>query len=814
MASPIAEAFVTIVPDFGQFDSDMKSGLKKAETLAAKAGEDIEDSFEEAARVAGDSFDGVGNEIERSVDNIDIDVSSEFETAGESGGSSFLGGAGGIIKGGIAAIGVAAAAALAAGFAGALGREDVTAGLQASLGLTEEEAQRAGDSAGRVYRAAWGDNLDQVSGVVESTIAGFGDLDDVELDSLVSQAFAIEKAFGIDANEAINSASLAVTNGLAKDGGEALDLLTGSFQNLTPVVRDEVIAATNEYSKSFAALGIEGPAAFGLLTKAGEQGVIGIDKAGDSIKEFTIRATDGSDTSLAAFEAIGLSGEEMANKFLAGGDVASDAFEDVVDGLLAIEDPAEQANTAIALFGTPLEDLGTDNIPDFLGALGGAGEELGDFEGSAQDAADVLGGTASVQFETFKREALGKLTDVVVNDVIPAFLQFKDFIMTDVVPVLQQVWADWEPIIKQIIAAIGGLVLWVQTEWPKLMAAIQPFIDFLVNEVWPIVQQIVGLVQEQFAAFLVYWDELWPKIQATLQNVWDAIMVIIEFALDVIRINIEVFMAVVTTLWDIFGETILTAVEVVWEYITTAIDVAINLILDIINTVTGLITGDWDQAWEGIKGIVDGVWEGIKNLINLALGVIEVAISLALDAIKVVWETVWGEVSGFVTGVWDDISEFVGAGIDGMMLLITAIPGLIKDAVTGGFDFITDGFRDAINAVIRIWNDLSLPSFKVGGWDIGFGIKAPTISTPAINLPDIRELANGGVVRTPTLALIGEAGPEVVSPLGRQRKDFLPGGGNDGAVVSINNANFYDGTDADLVAQKTMLALSARRLTA
>lgn len=44
--------------------------------------------------------------------------------------------------------------------------------------------------------------------------------------------------------------------------------------------------------------------------------------------------------------------------------------------LLAIRDPAERANTAIALFGTPVEDLSVDQIPQFLKALADVRDNL------------------------------------------------------------------------------------------------------------------------------------------------------------------------------------------------------------------------------------------------------------------------------------------------------------------------------------------------------------------------------------------------------------------------------------------------------
>ena len=47
-----------------------------------------------------------------------------------------------------------------------------------------------------------------------------------------------------------------------------------------------------------------------------------------------------------------------------------------------------------------------------------------------------------------------------------------------------------------------------------------------------------------------------------------------------------------------------------------------------------------------------------------------------------------------------------------------------------------------------------------------------------LNLPNIPALAEGGIVKRPTLAMIGEAGPEAVVP--------LKGGGGLGGGVTVN----------------------------
>jgi phage-related protein len=86
-------------------------------------------------------------------------------------------------------------------------------------------------------------------------------------------------------------------------------------------------------------------------------------------------------------------------------------------------------------------------------------------------------------------------------------------------------------------------------------------------------------------------------------------------------------------------------------------------------------------------------------------------------------------------------------------------PGRIGRAARGMFDGIVSAFRSAINRVIGSWNRLrfTVPSISIPG--IG------SIGGMSFGVPQIPYLANGGIVTGPTLAVVGEAGPEAVVPL-------------------------------------------------
>jgi len=101
--------------------------------------------------------------------------------------------------------------------------------------------------------------------------------------------------------------------------------------------------------------------------------------------------------------------------------------------------------------------------------------------------------------------------------------------------------------------------------------------------------------------------------------------------------------------------------------------------------------------------------------------------------------------------VWDSVSKWLGKAWD----FISGLPGKIKGAFTGVWAGIAEGLKSALNSVLHL--PLTIP--KVNTHIPGVGTVGGQTLIPA--------LANGGIVDRPTLALIGEAGPEAVVPLSR-----------------------------------------------
>ncbi|MFP3360351.1 phage tail tape measure protein, partial [Planococcus sp. SIMBA_143] len=69
---------------------------------------------------------------------------------------------------------------------------------------------------------------------------------------------------------------------------------------------DELLDTANEYSPYFKSLGFNANQMFDTFIAGAEKGAFNLDKVGDAVKEFNIRAKDGSKASSEAFQALGM----------------------------------------------------------------------------------------------------------------------------------------------------------------------------------------------------------------------------------------------------------------------------------------------------------------------------------------------------------------------------------------------------------------------------------------------------------------------------------------------------------------------------
>lgn len=188
------------------------------------------------------------------------------------------------------------------------------------------------------------------------------------------------------------------------------------------------------------------------------------------------------------------------------------------------------------------------------------------------------------------------------------------------------------------------------------------------------------------------------------------------------------------------------------------------------------------------------LWTIAQAALNIVMalnpiGLIVIAIAALIAAIVLLWQrnetfrrivtVVWGAIQiavkkvadFFMAYVWPVIQKAIGFIIGYYSTLWTAFTKVVgwivpKVQALGGVfvavgETIYGAFKRAFNGIAWLWNNtVGRLSFGVPDWVPGMGGKG-------FDVPDIPMLAKGGIVSRPTLALIGEAGPEAVVPLSR-----------------------------------------------
>lgn len=242
---------------------------------------------------------------------------------------------------------------------------------------------------------------------------------------------------------------------------------------------------------------------------------------------------------------------------------------------------------------------------------------------------------------------------------------------------------------------------------------------------------IIAAVAALTAAFVYLWTtnedfreavmEIWTMITAALGDMWQSLSETLQVIWGHIVGIAQAIFAEFAVFWETWGGTILALASSIWEQVKLVIETAANLIKDVIGLVLAVIRGDWEDVWTRIQAIAETIWNAISGTAE-NLG----------NALKAIFQGI----ATFIETIFKGIINFIIRQLNKVI--------------------------DAANWVIKQLNKISftLPSWVPGLGGKSFGINISLLS-------HIPQLAEGGIVMSPTLALIGEAGPEAVMPLSR-----------------------------------------------
>lgn len=362
---------------------------RRAEVRAIRDATDAYRDYENAASGAGQSFmDSLQGSI-AGAGTTGRDAAGDF-VSGFAGASALtrLGAAGGPIGlalAGVAVLGVGAGKLLASGIADGLATIQLQDQFQASMGLDEASMSRFANAAGQAYANNFGESLaDNLATARSALQAGLiePNSSDVDVQNVIQQVQGVSSVTGASAQELSRSVTTLMRTGFAGSVSEALDVITAGFQKGMDVSQDW-LDTINEYSTQFRKLGLDAGEFMTLLHQGLEGGARDTDKVADSLKEFSIRAVDGSKSTKEGFEALGFNADEMGRRFAAGGETAKVAFGAVLEALRSTGDAQQQALIWQRLFGTQWEDMG-DAINQL--SLDPAKNEFRDLQGTSDTA--------------------------------------------------------------------------------------------------------------------------------------------------------------------------------------------------------------------------------------------------------------------------------------------------------------------------------------------------------------------------------------------------------------------------------------------
>nr|DAY27241.1 MAG TPA: minor tail protein [Caudoviricetes sp.] len=522
--------------------------------------------------------------------------------------------------------------------------------------------------------------------------------------------------------------------------------------------------------------------------------------------------------------------ENTGNMFASAGNIAqafADGFYDVITSTGAIRIGSSVVSSILAIrssiveisykFGGDLmkgiEQIVTDNMPGIAEIFSNTLSDIAPIFESAEQAINDMVDSISRLYDTYYRPTI-ELVSKSISNIIGSFVKgwnehiqpiikklgqgFSDTISKHISPFIQKVldmMASFYELYQVIVQYVSPVISFIVEQLTRVLAPTLEYIgevfrilfntvadifggiaDF-IKGVFDIITGILtgdmskifdgftetgdaimnilstiltGLLDLTVAALKVIWD----TIVAIFQGIWDGIVAVFspvaEWFAGVFQAAWDGIIAIFTDLATWFGDR--------WTEVTTAL-----------SNVGTWFTDMFQKAWNGLTGIFANIgtwfgerWNDVTNaLANVATWFGSI-FKTAFEAVKNAFSTI----GSFFSGVWTTVKNiFVNAG----QMVGSAVGGAFRSAVNavlGTIENVVNGFVGMINGVIGMIN------------------KIPGVSLGSIGYVSLPRLARGGIVDSPTVAMIGEAGKEVVMPL--ENTGFLQTMGRvvGGAVVN------------------------------
>lgn len=620
------------------------------------------------------------------------------------------------------AVGAVAASAAIAGIATGLGVAVKAAAdfdgamkqVQASTGSSVEEMAEFKDIAKNLYNNNLGEDWNDVADALSQT-RSVTQLVGKDLENATANAIAYRDTFGEDISQSVKATDTMMKN-FGISSSQAYNLLAqGAQKGLNK--SDELMDTANEYAPYFSQLGFSANDMFNTFSTGLKNGAFNLDKVGDAVKEFNIRAKDGSKTTMDAYAKLGLQGDKLTQTFAKGGPGAQKAFSQVVNAISKVKDPAKQSALSVVLFGTQAEDLE-------IGVIKSMGHVKGQFDmtkNTMEEVKNIKYDTLGNAIQGIGRQLLTELILPVGDKLLPVFQTLSDYLRTSLPTIKKQLSNTFGPVGKMIKEAFSNtsvfstfgeklqpLISTVSTIFSTVGITIRSFFSkngplilhgfttvatvlgttfkgvlSIIRTVLPIIQPIlssmISFIMQTIQKVAVFWKTNGTQIIQAVQNVFQGISAIIKF----------------------LSPVIFYIINSVWSAVKGVISGALGVIMGLIKIFAGLFTLDFRKLWEGIKQIFSSGIQLVWNLFTLMfygkiLGGIRSLAKGGITLIKNMWGSIKTAFSNGVSNAWQKVLGLGPKIKEGFAVAKNAAIDLAKSMWSGiqkQFDKIVSGAK-------------------------------------------------------------------------------------------------------------------------
>lgn len=304
---------------------------------------------------------------------------------------------------------------------------------------------------------------------------------------------------------------------------------------------------------------------------------------------------------------------------------------------------------------------------------------------------------------------------------------------------IQTLWAEnIQPMLEAVGEALAPVVRTIEEVWNNLASIVTSVIR-TIEKLWkstlePVLASFFDYISNIARNFKVLWSDV---IGPVLENIGDGFENVWENTLKPICENI---IGIIGSLIDI--------VLSLWN------DTLAPLTNWLITVLAPIVERVLNEVWEIVEAVISNIGQSINGLLEIIQGIIDFVAGVFTGD----WSRAWKGVVSIFKGIWDTL-----AGV--LKVPLNAVIGVINVALAA--------ISGAINSIIRAVNSIS---FTVPSWIPGVGGKTIGFNLKQVGTWRIPYLENGGVVTSPTLAMVGEGKyDEAVIPLGNspQMKELV-----------------------------------------